>query len=217
MFWVVSLLHKDKAPHSFLSKCNFQNRFLKVYMNYQDHVNLIRPANLPPGGQWADFGAGSGAFTLALRELVGPNAEIYAVDRDRARLGELGRVYRSYFGASQPTDEQLHLIHDDFTHALNLPTLDGILMANALHYFKDKERVLHHVRTFLKPGGTFLLVEYDVDRGNPWVPYPLSFKTFRLLAPRARFTTPQLLATIPSSFLHQFYSAIASKKDNTPA
>ncbi len=31
VLWVVSLLHKDKAPHSFLSKGNFQNHFLKVY------------------------------------------------------------------------------------------------------------------------------------------------------------------------------------------
>ena len=32
-------------------------------MNHIDHVNLLRPANLQHGGTWADFGAGSGAFT----------------------------------------------------------------------------------------------------------------------------------------------------------
>ena len=69
-------------------------------MNHHDHVNLLRPANLQPGGVWADFGAGSGAFTLALRELIGPNAEIYAIDTDRARLVELDRAYRSRFGMS---------------------------------------------------------------------------------------------------------------------
>ena len=40
-------------------------------MEHQDHVNLLKPADLARGGVWADFGAGSGAFTLALSELVG--------------------------------------------------------------------------------------------------------------------------------------------------
>ena len=182
-------------------------------MEHQDHVRLLRQANLPSGGVWADFGAGSGAFTLALRELVGPTAELYALDKDRSRLGELDRAYRARFGTSQSASERLHIIQADFTRELDLPMLDGILMANSLHYFKDKERILRHVRSFLKSDGAYLLVEYDVDTGNPWVPYPLSFETFCALAPRAGFSPPRLLATHPSHFLHRFYSAIARNLD----
>src|SRR3990172_3381469 len=139
-------------------------------MDHNDHVNLLRPANLSPGASYADFGAGSGAFTLALRELLGLTADVYAVDRDRNRLAELERAHRARFGMS----DHLHLIPADFTHALQLQPLDGILMANSLHFFRDKQKVLRHVGSFLKPGGVFLLVEYNVDRGNPWVPHPLS-------------------------------------------
>ena len=67
-------------------------------MIHQDHVQLLQHADLNPGGIWADLGAGSGAFTLALRELVGPNAMIYAVDKDRTRLNELEGAYRARFG-----------------------------------------------------------------------------------------------------------------------
>jgi hypothetical protein len=63
----------------------------------------------------------------------------------------------------------------------------------------------------LKPGGALLLVEYNVDRGNPWVPYPLSFETFRELAPRAGFGEPRLLGHHPSRFLREFYSALTFK------
>ena len=195
-------------------------------MDHNDHVKLLRPAALIPGAMWADLGAGSGAFTLALRELLGLSTDIYAVDRDRGRLAELERTHRIRFGAS----DHLHLISADFTHKIDtstparsalpgragsvqrLPLFDGVLMANSLHFFRDKEKVLRHVSSFLKPSGALLLVEYNVDRGNPWVPHPLSFETFRDLAQDAGYSEPRLLATHPSSFLHEFYSAIAFKK-----
>lgn len=177
-------------------------------MNHQDHVDLLHPANLTPGTSFADLGAGSGAFTLALRELLGPSGIIYAVDRDANQLRSLEQAYRSRFGNA----ENLHLLSGDFSRKLELPLLDGILMANSLHFFRNKEKVLRHVAAYLKPGGRLLLVEYNVDRGNPWVPYPLSFETYRELAPRVGVSEPQLLAKKPSSFLREFYSAITFHK-----
>jgi ubiquinone/menaquinone biosynthesis C-methylase UbiE len=176
-------------------------------MDHSDHVDLLRPAALAPGGAWADFGAGSGAFTLALRELLGPHAEIYAVDRDRGGFRELERAHRERFA----TAERVHPVRADFGGALLLPPLDGIVMANSLHYFKDKVKILRHVRSFLKMDGLLLLVEYNVDSGNLWVPHPLSFETYRALAPQAGFSQPQLLATKPSRFLREFYSALARR------
>ena len=180
-------------------------------MNHQDHVNLLKPADLPRGGVWADFGAGAGAFTLALSELVGLNAEIYAIDKDRGGLDKLERSHRERFGTSQ----NLHLIRADFAGALALPPLDGIVMANSLHYFKDKIKILRHARSFLKLNGALLLVEYNVDSGNPWVPYPLSFESFSDLAARTGFSEPRLLATMPSRFLREFYSAVAYRQEGT--
>lgn len=177
-------------------------------MNHSDHVALLRPADLRPGGAWADLGAGSGAFTLALRELVGAEASIYAVDRDQPRLEELERAWRKRFGDTTG----LHLLEADFRRALHLPALDGVLMANSLHFYRDKQSVLKHVGSFLKPEGMLLLVEYNVDAGNLWVPYPLSSKTYEILAPQAGFNAPRLLGTHPSNFLRGFYAAEAYKQ-----
>jgi ubiquinone/menaquinone biosynthesis C-methylase UbiE len=174
-------------------------------MDHHDHVALLRPAALRPGGRWADLGAGSGAFTLALRELVGADAVIFAIDREQAGLRELERTWRKRFEETS----NLHLLHADFTETLNLPALDGVMMANSLHFFRDKESVMRHAGTFLKPGGVLLLVEYNVDAGNLWVPFPLSFKTYQALAVRAGFSAVRLLGTHPSNFLRGFYSAEA--------
>lgn len=175
-------------------------------MDHHDHVNLLRNGITQPGSTWADFGSGSGAFTLALRELVGVDAEIYSIDQDGGRLREQERAFKQMFPNSN-----IHFMRADFSKALTLPPLDGIVMANALHYFKDKEKLLRHVATFLKPGGAFILVEYNVDSGNMWVPHPLSWNTYQKLAPHAGFELLRLLATHPSRFLEGFFSAIAYK------
>ena len=177
-------------------------------MDHTDHVNLLRPANLNQGGSYADFGAGSGAFTLALRELVGLDAAIYAVDKDRVSLNQLDSAHRARFN----TTRNLILFPKDFSRPLEIPLLDGMVMANSLHFFKDKQKILQHVREFLKPNGALLIVEYNVDKGNMWVPYPLTFESYSKLVPRAGFSEPRLLAKTPSRFLNEFYSAVTYKK-----
>ncbi|MBN8579889.1 MAG: class I SAM-dependent methyltransferase [Anaerolineae bacterium] len=179
-------------------------------MDHTDHVNLLRPASLDKGGSWADLGAGSGAFTFALRELIGPTATIYAVDKDRSSLETLKSEYRARF----ETAENLHLQVQDFSRPSSLPSLDGILAANSLHYFKDRVKVLQHIKSFLKPNGKLIVIEYNVDSGNPWVPYPFSFVSFGKLALQAGFSEPQLLARHPSQFLREFYSAMTFKTES---
>jgi hypothetical protein len=66
----------------------------------------------------------------------------------------------------------------------------------------------------LKPNGMLLVVEYNVDSGNPWVPYPFSFETYCKFIPRADFSEPRLLAKAPSRFLREFYSAACNKNNS---
>jgi len=176
-------------------------------MDHNDHVNLLRPANLKQDGVYADFGAGSGAFTLALRELVGLDTTIYAVDKDRSSLRDLENAHRARFN----TTENLTLLSTDFSQPLDLPPLDGIVAANSIHYFKDKLKILKHIKSFLKPNGVLLVVEYNVDKGNVWVPYPFSFETFVKLAGQSGFSKPSILGKNPSRFLREFYSALTQR------
>ena len=168
-------------------------------MDHADHVRLLREG-VTRGGTWADLGAGTGAFTLALAELVGPSGEIVAVDRDRGALRELERAIR-------PGGATVRTLGADFTKQVALDSLDGVVMANSLHFVRDKSPVLALVHTMLKPSGRLLLVEYDTDNGNPYVPHPLSFETWRALADAIGFTGTRKLATVPSRFLGRIFSA----------
>jgi ubiquinone/menaquinone biosynthesis C-methylase UbiE len=174
-------------------------------MNHADHVALLaRGVTQGEGGTWADLGAGTGAFTLALADLIGPHGVIHAIDRDRSALAEL----RSAFVSAMPQAE-LRARTADFTRRLDLADLDGVVMANSLHFVEDKAAVLALVRGYLKHGGRLLLVEYDSDQGNPWVPHPLTFETWQEVASDAGFVETRQLATVPSRFLRRIYSALS--------
>lgn len=173
-------------------------------MNHDDHVRLLRGGIAEPGGVWADLGSGSGAFTLALADLLGPSGEIYSVDKGWGALREQEKAMRARF--PQTTVQYLTA---DFTRQLDLPPLDGVVMANSLHFQREKNPVLQLVRGYLKPGGRLILVEYNVDRGNMWVPYPLSYGTWEALARQNGFASTTLLATQPSRWLGEMFSALS--------
>jgi ubiquinone/menaquinone biosynthesis C-methylase UbiE len=175
-------------------------------MNHSDHVNLLRGGIPSPGGVWADLGSGAGAFTLALAELIGNEGEIYSVDRDGGALREQKRAMQERFPGIK-----VHYQQEDFTKRLNLPSLDGVVMANSLHFHQQKDSILGLVRGYLKPGGRLILVEYNVDQGNMWVPYPLSYPTWEALAGRVGFQDARMLAERPSRFLRGIYSAVSVK------
>jgi len=173
-------------------------------MNHLDHVGLIRDG-VPVGpAHWADLGAGRGAFTLALADVLGPGAHITAVDRDSSALSELADSMHRRF-----PETVLKTITADLAKPLDLRDLDGVVMANSLHLFKDKPALLRLVRGLPAPSRRLLLVEYGADRGNPWVPHPISFERWRALSEREGFKDTRLLATVPSRFLGSIYSSVS--------
>jgi SAM-dependent methyltransferase len=177
-------------------------------VNHADLVALIEGGVTERGGRWADLGSGEGAFTLALADLLGPGSHITAVDRDARALQYLERD--GFPGVEIETEV------GDFTRPLALANLDGIVMANSLHFLRDKAPVLESVRTMLRPGGTLIVVEYGTDRGNPWVPHPFSYERWEKMAAQARFVKTRLLRTIPSRHLGSMYSAVSQTPPRSP-
>jgi ubiquinone/menaquinone biosynthesis C-methylase UbiE len=173
-------------------------------VDHNDHVWLIRGGVEDAGSAWADLGAGSGAFTLALADILGAGAELYAVDRDARAL----RANRSALSARFPGTQATYL-EADFTRSLRLPALDGVVMANSLHFQRDQLAVLRNVRPFLAPGGRIVVVEYNINRSNGAVPHPLPFERWQSLASEAGFEHTRLLERRPSRFLNEMYSAVS--------
>jgi ubiquinone/menaquinone biosynthesis C-methylase UbiE len=144
-----------------------------------DRVDGSRPQ------QWADIGCGNGIFSRALLSLLHKDSIIYAIDKQPARLKE----------------ENIKFIQQDFeTDPLSLPPLDGLIMANSLHFVKNKPAFLQNIRKHLVPGGIFILVEYDTDVSNRYVPWPISFDSAAALFKQAGFEQFEKINERPSIF-----------------
>lgn len=127
---------------------------------------------------WADLGCGSGIFTYALASLLGDVGKIYAIDKEVQDLDvEAGDKIKIEF-------IQLDFINDVFPFS----KVDGILLANAFHYVKDKPIFVEKIKKHLKVNGRVIIVEYDTVRQNRWVPYPISFENLTQTFSAAGFT-----------------------------
>jgi len=114
---------------------------------------------------WADLGAGSGLFTKALSKLLPEGSSIVAIDKSVSKID----------GPGIKTQKGNFL-------DLDFQDTDGIVMANSLHYVKDQKDFLEKLSKKTK---RLILVEYNTDKGNRWVPYPLSFNKLRSIFPNA--------------------------------
>ena len=173
-------------------------------MEQHEAITLIAAGIPRTGGAWADLGAGTGVFTRALAALVGPSGTVYAVDRDEEALRELARA-----ADGDRMIATIRTIVGDFTEGLDLPPLDGVLVANALHYvpYEDQARVVRNVAAGLVAGAPMIVVEYDRRQANRWVPYPITFAALTELASEAGFAAPVRLGVQRSYYGGDLYAA----------
>ncbi|GAB4427679.1 MAG: hypothetical protein OHK0039_46050 [Bacteroidia bacterium] len=167
-------------------------------MTHDTATELICAGVLPHTRTWADLGAGTGTFTLALLDLL-PQGCVYALDKSPHMLWRLSRT----------ATVDLVVVEGDFTQPMDLPQVDGILLANALHYVPDPLPVLGHILTYLAPGGSLLFIEYDTDRPNlPWVPHPISQQRWEALAAALKLPPVQRLGQMSSQYgPHAMYAS----------
>lgn len=171
-------------------------------MQLHDAIALINHPQVSTGvpTTWADFGCGAGLFTNALATLLAPGSKIYAVDKNVKT-----------FRANQHTgDVYFQTVNADFTaDSINIGDLDGILMANSLHFVSDKISFIKQCVKYFRGQKVFLIVEYDTDTPNPWVPYPVSFESLSRLFMSLGFSQYQKIYELRSQYnRNEIYSTI---------
>lgn len=179
-------------------------------MDHADHLSLIRGAVEGAGPRWLELGAGEGAFTLALADLLGAGGEILATDRD----GRVLRFLQARVGKAFPATK-VEIRAFDFTDGMPYGPFDGVLAANSLHFVPDPVEILGRAAAVLRPAGRLIVVEYDADRGNPWVPHPFSARRFAEIAAAAGYADAREIGRVPSRFLGAIYAAAAERQETS--
>ena len=148
---------------------------------------------------WADLGCGAGTFTLALASLLLPESFITAIDKSHQHLPSVSNGIKIDFRKADFVNEPI-----------TVSPLDGVLMANSLHFVANKSKLISQLENAFKNSPKFLMVEYDTVKSNPWVPYPISFQRLDDEFTSLGYQTLKL-AESPSRFGGVIYSALAFK------
>lgn len=152
---------------------------LETATSFINPARLVQNLEISRGSAVADFGAGSGFYTIPLADKVGPEGKVYAFDVQKdavARIQSLARLRHFLNVDAIVADLEL----PNATH-LREAVCDLVLVASVLHQADDPAAILKEARRILKPGRMLVIVEWGGSNiaGGP----PLEM---RLLPPRAR-------------------------------
>jgi predicted methyltransferase len=123
---------------------------------YAKRAEIVKYVDLKPGMAVADVGAGTGLFTRLFAEEVGDEGKVYAVD--------ISKKFLEHIKAESSRRGQGQVVTVLGTQdATNLPKgrLDVVFVADVYHHFEHPDAMLASVRDALKPGGRFVIVEFD--------------------------------------------------------
>lgn len=148
---------------------------------------------------WADLGCGSGTFTFALASLLPSESYITAIDKTQQHFPAFSNAVKIDFRKADFVNE-----------SIGVNSMDGILLANSLHFVANKVQLINQLEKAFKNGPRFLVVEYDTTKANPWVPYPISFHGLDDEFARLGYQILKLAET-SSKFGGIIYSALAFK------
>src|SRR5262249_51156227 len=163
-------------------------------MRLRDAVDMLADSGVTALGptRWADLCRGTGTFTLALASLLAEGSTIHAMDRDASALRRIPSAHNHV---------RITTHRGDFTsHAWPFTNLDGILMANSLHYVSEQEKFISSCAPRMIVPRRFLIVEYDTTEANRWIPHPVGRARVKDLFAAAGYSSLRLLRSRPSMF-----------------
>jgi len=128
---------------------------------FSDPRRNIAQFELRDGMIVADFGAGSGFYTIEAARAVAPTGRVYAVDVQKSLLERLKK---------QAND--LHVRNIDIAvgdleklggSKIRESLCDAVIVSNILFMIEDKKTALTEAKRILKPGGRLLLIDWSAS------------------------------------------------------
>ena len=131
---------------------------------FSDPENNIKQFGLTPGMQVADFGSGSGFYSMAAARVVAPSGKVFAVDIQKDLLEKLKN------GAKQNHLNNIDIIWGDLEHLggtkLRESSLDAVMVCNLLFQIENKDALCLEAKRILRSNGRVLVIDWAGSYGG---------------------------------------------------
>ncbi len=131
-------------------------------------AKVIDALGIRPSMAVADFGCGSGHYTIEAARLVGRSGKVYAVDIQKDMLG---------YVRSRAESENLSNIETIWTDLekpnatrLKDESVDVAIISNIFFQAENKKQIIKEARRILKSGGRAGIIEWDIEKEKDFGP-----------------------------------------------
>lgn len=123
--------------------------------------NIVAQAGVSSGQTVADFGCGSGYYTLPAAQIVGSNGRVYACDIMADKLA-VAQSTAMHNGCKNVTVIQTDL--EKPVKDIAEGSCDVVIISNILHLAKDRDAIIRNAYAVLKTGGKLVAVEWKKEK-----------------------------------------------------
>ncbi len=117
---------------------------------------IVASIGLEPGQAIADVGAGTGLYEPLFAAAVGAEGTVYAVDIVPRFIEHIATK-----AAEQNLTQIETVLGDDRSTGLAEGSVDVVFVCDTYHHFEDHEAMLASIHQALRPGGRFVVVDYE--------------------------------------------------------
>ena len=131
---------------------------------FSDPIKNVESSGIQPGMEVADFGSGSGHYSMAVARLLASTGKVYAIDINKDVLTKLknNSVKEGLYN--------IEVIWGDIDKLggtkLRDFSVDFVFLCNILFQLENKETVVKEIKRILKPGGRVLVLDWSDSFGG---------------------------------------------------
>lgn len=131
---------------------------------FSDPAKNIEQCGIQAGQEIADFGSGSGHYTIAVAKALASTGRVYAIDIQQELLSKLKNM------ATREGLYNIEVIWGDIDKKNGTKLRDGsvdfVLLSNILFQLENKDIVIEEAKRVLKPAGRVLIVDWEDSFGG---------------------------------------------------
>lgn len=168
-------------------------------MNTKKILELISFAELSKSEKWAIFGVPNKNYVYAIADVLGLSGQVHAVDKSKRKLAVINPEVKGL--------AKINLENKDFLAAKLFDDLDGVFLPYSLHKVANPMKFLGQVMLSIKVDGKLLILDYNTQRANPRLKYPVDIKRLNSLTKKLALPEPKILQKTRARFGRESYLA----------